>query len=136
MAEAVLGPVRGDTPCRKGLLGLLQHVWQVLGVDVVEHVYLANDLLWVVAKHPLEGGACVSQGTIRIDYRDVLRRILYDRSQPAVVLPGRSAIMPGLIGTAMRGTVTAVVPVSIRGVNVSLPAAGPTAIVKYTAWSW
>jgi hypothetical protein len=36
----------------------------------------------------------------------------------------------------MRGTVTAVVPVSIRGVNVSLPAAGPTAIVKYTAWSW
>jgi hypothetical protein len=41
--------------------------------------------------------------------------------------------MPGLIGTIMRSTVTEVVPVSIRGVNVSLPATGPTAIVKYTA---
>jgi hypothetical protein len=34
--------------------------------------------------------------------------------------------MPGLIGTAMRDTVTEVVPVLIRGVNVSLLVAGPT----------
>ena len=126
MTEAVLGLVRGDTPCRKGLLGLLQQVWQVVGVDVVEHVHLANDLLWVVAEHPLEGGACVSQGTIGIDHRDVFRGILHNRAQPAVILPGRSEVMPGLISTTMRGTVTAVVPVSIRGVNVSLLVAGPT----------
>src|SRR5918995_2908689 len=102
MTEAVLGLVRSDTPLRKDLLGLLQHVWQVVRVDVVEHVHLANDLLWVVAKHPPEGGASVSQGAIGIDYRDVFRRILCDRSQPAVVFPGRHAFMPGLIGTAIR----------------------------------
>ena len=33
--------------------------------------------------------------------------------------------MPGLISTTMRGTITAVVPVSIRGVNVSLPPLAP-----------
>ena len=125
MAEAVLGLVRGDTPLRKGLLGLLQHVWQVVGVDVVEHVHRANDLLGVVAEHPLEGGARVPQGAVGVDYRDDLRGVLHDRAQPAVVFPGRPAVMPGLIGTTMRGTVTAVVPVSIRGVNVSLPPLAP-----------
>jgi hypothetical protein len=105
-------------------------------VDIVEHVHRADDLLGSVAEHPPEGGASVPQGTIGIDYRDVFRRVLHDRAQPAVVFPGRPEVMPGLISTTMRGTVTAVVPISIRGVNVSLPAAGPTAIVKYTAWSW
>jgi hypothetical protein len=33
--------------------------------------------------------------------------------------------MPGLIGTTMRGTVSVVVPVSIRGVNVCLPPLAP-----------
>src|SRR5215210_1981697 len=102
---------------------------------MVEHVHLANDLLWVVAEHAPEGGACVPQGAIGIDHRDVFRGILHNRAQPAVVLPGRPEVMPGLIGIAMRGTVTEVVPVSIRGVNVSLLIAGPTNGVKYTAQS-
>src|SRR3954454_23578882 len=86
-------------PSERAFLGLLQHVWQVFGVDVVEHVHLANDLLWVVAEHLPEGGACVPQSAVGIDYRDVFRGILHDRAQPAVVFSGHPAVMPGLIGT-------------------------------------
>src|SRR5918995_3337157 len=45
VAEAVLSLVGGDTSLRKGLLSLLQHVWQVVGVDMVEHVHRADCLL-------------------------------------------------------------------------------------------
>src|SRR5829696_7054989 len=115
MAEAVLGLVRGDTPCRDCLLGLLQNVWQVVGVNVLEHIHLANDLLCVVAEHPLECGVCVPQGAIEVDYRDVFRRMLHYRSQPPIALRP----MRRYIGIT-RGIVTGIVPVSIRGVHVSL----------------
>src|ERR687890_1216518 len=109
---------------------------KIFGVDVVYDVHCADGPVGLIAQGPLPGGVGVAQGAVRVHYRDDLRGLRHDRAQPAVVFPGRPVVMPGLISTTMRGTVTAVVPVSIRGVNVSLPAAGLTAIVKYTAWSW
>jgi hypothetical protein len=105
-------------------------------VDVGEHVHRADLFLGVVAQDPLPGGVGVAQGAVWVHYGNDLRGVLHDRAQPAVDFPERPDVMPGLISTTMRGTVTAVVPVSIRGVNVSLLVAGPTTGVKYTARSW
>src|SRR5688572_25408022 len=103
---------------------------------MVEHVHRADGLLGIVAKDAVEGGARVAQGAVRVDDQYDLRGVLKHRAQPPVAFPGRPVVMPGLIGTAMRGTVRVVVPVSIRGVNVSLLVAGPTTSVKYTARPW
>src|SRR5918994_6208022 len=117
MAEAVLGLVGGDASLRMDLFDLLPHVWQVVGVDVLEHVHLANDLLWVVAEQPPEGGTCVPQSAVWVDYRDDFRGILYDREQPPIIL-GPMRMRRSISVT--RGIVTEVVSVSIRGVHISL----------------
>src|SRR5215210_5212069 len=117
MAAAVLGFVGGDASLRKDLLALLQHVWQVVGVDVLEHVHLANDLLWVVAEQPPEGGACVPQSAVWVDYRDDFRGVLHHREQPPIALGPMHMLKS--IGLT-RGTVIEVVSVLIRGVHISL----------------
>ena len=105
---------------------------EVVGVNVVEHVHRAEDLVGVVAQDPLPGGVGVAQGAVGVHYGYDLRGVLYDRAQPPVVFPRYPVGMDGLIGT-MGGTVTGVVSLLIRGVHVSLSGGKATAGVKYTA---
>jgi len=72
VTEAVLGLVRGDASLGECLLGLFQHVREVLGVDVIEDVHLADGLLGVVPQDALPGGVGVAQGAVRLHYRDDL----------------------------------------------------------------
>ena len=92
---------------------------------MVEHVHRADCLLGIVAEDAVEGGARLAQGALGVDYLYDLRGVLKHRAQPPVAFPGRPVVMPELIGTTMRGTVSVVVPVSIRGVNVCLPPLAP-----------
>src|SRR5829696_5735714 len=130
MAEAVLGLVGGDASLRKGLPGLLHHVWQVVGVDMVEHVHRADCLLRIVTEHPLEGRIYVPQSAFWVYYLDNFRGVLHHREQPPSAL--RPMHMRRSIGVT-RGTVTEVASVPIRGVHVSLSGGKITASVKYTA---
>ena len=99
-------------------------------MDMVEHVHRADGLLGIVAKDAIEGGARVAQGAVGVDDQYNLRGVLQHRAQPPVAFPGRPDVMPGLIGTTMRGTVSVVVPVSIRGVNVCLPPLAPLPVLS------
>src|SRR5215216_2786061 len=108
MAEAVLSLVGGDAPLRKGPLCLLHHVWQVVGVDMVEHVHRADCLLSIVAEYPLEGRIYVPQSAVWVYYFDNFRGVLHHREQP----PSALRHMRRSIGVT-RGTVTEVASVPI-----------------------
>src|SRR5688572_30288676 len=97
---------------------------------MVEHVHRADGLLGIVAKDAVEGGGRVAQGAVGVDDLYDLRGVLQHRAQPPVAFPGRPVVMPGLIGTATRGTVSVVVPVSIRGFNVCLPPLAPLPVLS------